>query len=216
MHDPDRFRNPRDAARVSSGDDGCFDPANSPTLTDETTDESLAARAAGGDDEAFRTLYFRHRTMVHSLSRKLVGDADAEDVLQQAFLRVHRALPRFRGESKLSTWIYQVALSTALTARKRRSREPGALDVSESVEPAASGPSPGESAAARDEAAWVRRHLEALPRRDRAILHMRYQEGRPFEEIARILEVPVGTAKSLVFRAKAELRRNMERERDAM
>mgnify|MGYP003525593656 CR=1 FL=1 len=65
---------------------------------------------------------------------------------------------------------------------------------------------------ARDDAAMLGRQLLALPRRDRAILHLRYTEGKSFEEISELLDMPVGTAKSLVFRAKAELRRNMERD----
>jgi RNA polymerase sigma-70 factor (ECF subfamily) len=181
-------------------------------VTDETSDEALAARAAGGDADAFRVIYERYRTMVYTLALRMTGkDADAEDVLQAAFLRVHRALPRFRGESKLSTWIWRVAMSVALTDRRSKARAPTSIeDVA--AEPASGGPSPDESAAAGDDAAFLRRHLEALPRRDRALLHLRYQEGKSFEEISELMQTPVGTLKSLVFRAKAELRRNMERD----
>jgi RNA polymerase sigma-70 factor (ECF subfamily) len=186
-------------------------------VTDETSDEALAASAAAGDAEAFRALYVRYRTMVFTLALRTLGnEQDAEDALQQAFLRVHRALPGFRGESKLSTWIWQVAASVALSQRRRRRPPAAALDELGEEEPQAADAAPDAAAVADDDAALLRRHLAALPRRDRAILHMRYSEGRSFEEIGRMLGMPVGTAKSLVFRAKAELRRNMEREGHAM
>lgn len=182
-------------------------------MTDETPDEALAIRAAAGDAHAFGTLYVRYRKMVYTLALRTLGtDADAEDALQETFLRVHRALPRFRGESKLSTWIWRVALSVALTERRSRKRAAASIENVKTAEPAATGPSSEDAAAARDDAAMLRRHLEELPRRDRAILHLRYTEGKSFEEISDLMDLPVGTAKSLVFRAKAELRRNMERD----
>ncbi len=191
-------------------------------MSDETSstdvdDDVLAARAAAGDGEAFRVLYDRYRKMVFTLALRTSGsEAAAEDVLQETFLRVHRALPKFRGDSKLSTWIWRVALSVGLTEKKSAGRRARLLDDVSPAEPASHGPAPDAPMIAGDEAAWVRRHLEALPRRDRAILHLRYGEGRSFEEVAEMMQMPVGTAKSLVFRAKAELRRNMERDGYAM
>jgi RNA polymerase sigma-70 factor (ECF subfamily) len=186
-------------------------------VTEETPDEALATRAAAGDAQAFGSLYVRYRKMVYTLALRTLGtDADAEDALQETFLRVHRALPRFRGESKLSTWIWRVALSVSLTQRRSRKRAAASIDDAGSAEPADTGPSSEDAAAARDDAAVLRRHLEELPRRDRAILHLRYHEEKSFEEISELMGVPVGTAKSLVFRAKAELRRNMERDGHAM
>jgi RNA polymerase sigma-70 factor (ECF subfamily) len=186
-------------------------------VNEDESDEVLAHRAAAGDADAFRILYDRYKKMVFTLALRTSGsEAAADDVLQETFLRVHRALPRFRGDSKLSTWIWRVALSVALTERKSAGRRAKQLDDGAPVEPASPGPPPDAGLVADDEAAWVRRHLEALPRRDRAILHLRYGEGRSFEEVAEMMNMPVGTAKSLVFRAKAELRRNMERDGHAM
>ncbi len=186
-------------------------------MNEEAPDEALAARAAAGDADAFRALYERHRNMIYTLALRMTGaDADAEDVLQQTFLRAWRALPRFRAESKFTTWLWRVAVSAALTDRKSKSRAAPAVDDAAFEGRAASGPSPEDASAAADDASILRRHLEALPRRDRALLHMRYQEGKSFEEIAELMQTPVGTLKSLVFRAKAELRRNMERDGHAM
>jgi RNA polymerase sigma-70 factor (ECF subfamily) len=186
-------------------------------VNDETPDEALAVRAATGDAEAFRALYDRHRNMIYTLALRMTGsDADAEDVLQQTFLRAYRALPRFRGDSKFTTWLWRVAVSAALTERKSKSRAASPVDDAAFEGRAAAGPSPDDAAEATDEASMLRGHLEALPRRDRALLHMRYQEGKSFEEISDLMEMPVGTLKSLVFRAKAELRRNMERDGHAV
>lgn len=186
-------------------------------MTDETPDEALAARAASGDADAFRALYDRHRTMIYTLALRMTGaDADAEDVLQQTFLRAYRALPRFRGESKFTTWLWRVAVSAALTDRKSKARATPAVDDAALDGRAAPGPPPSADAESADDAAMLRAHLAALPRRERALLHMRYQEGKSFEEISDLMDMPVGTLKSLVFRAKAELRRNMERDGHAL
>jgi len=186
------------------------------TPSEDAGELELASRASRGDADAFRTIYERYRKMVYGLALSTCGrPTDAEDVLQDAFLRVHRSLPRFRGESKLSTWIWRVALSVALSHRRSARRRGPHTD--EGLEEAAStAPPPEASLAVRDERDFVAARVAELPRRDSAILHLRYAEGRSFEEISQILDMPVGTAKSLVFRAKAELRRNLERDGHAL
>ena len=87
----------------------------------ETSDETLAARAAAGDEPAFEALVIRYQARVFRLARRLTGnDGDAQDALQDAFLQVHRHLPSFRGESRFSTWLYRIATNAALMLRRAR------------------------------------------------------------------------------------------------
>lgn len=92
----------------------------------ETDDNTLAARAAAGDDSAFETLVHRYQARVFRLACRLTGDADAADVLQETFLQVYRHLSSFRGESHFGTWLYRIATNAALMHRrvaKRRAAE---------------------------------------------------------------------------------------------
>src|SRR5258706_12426454 len=93
----------------------------------EASDETLAARAAAGDEPAFEALVIRYQARVFLLARRLTGnDGDAQDALQDAFLQVHRHLPSFRGEARFSTWLYRIATNAALMLRPTRDRRPAA------------------------------------------------------------------------------------------
>jgi RNA polymerase sigma-70 factor, ECF subfamily len=90
----------------------------------ESNDEALAARAAAGDDHAFEAIVERFSVRVFRLAGRLTSETDAPDVLQETFLQVHRNLKTFRGESRLSTWIYRIATNASLMHRRARSRRP--------------------------------------------------------------------------------------------
>ena len=91
----------------------------------DTSDETLAGRAAAGDEPAFEALVIRYQARVFRLARRLTGeDGDAQDALQDAFLQVHRHLPSFRGEARFSTWLYRIATNAALMLRRARARRP--------------------------------------------------------------------------------------------
>lgn len=90
----------------------------------EPSDETLAARAAAGDDSAFEAIVGRYQARVFRLACRLTSDSDASDVLQDTFLLVHRHLPAFRGESRFRTWLYRIATNAALMHRRARARRP--------------------------------------------------------------------------------------------
>ena len=92
--------------------------------TADTSDETLAARAAAGDDQAFEALVIRYQARVYRLACRLTSDTDAPDVLQDTFLQVYRHLPGFRGDSQFSTWLYRIATNVALMLRRTRARRP--------------------------------------------------------------------------------------------
>jgi RNA polymerase sigma-70 factor, ECF subfamily len=87
-------------------------------------DETLAARAAAGDDSAFEEIVARYQTRVFRLACRLTTDTDAPDVLQETFLQVYRHLPAFRGEAQFGTWVYRIATNAALMLRRARARRP--------------------------------------------------------------------------------------------
>jgi len=93
--------------------------------TVEPSDETLAARAAAGDDRAFELILTRYEGRVFRLACRLTSDTDAPDVLQETFLQVYRHLPSFRGESRFGTWVYRIATNAALMLRRARARRPG-------------------------------------------------------------------------------------------
>ena len=92
--------------------------------TVDPSDETLAARAAAGDDHAFEQIVARYEARLFRLACRLTSDTDAPDVLQETFLQVYRSLPSFRGESRFGTWIYRIATNAALMLRRVRARRP--------------------------------------------------------------------------------------------
>jgi RNA polymerase sigma-70 factor, ECF subfamily len=92
--------------------------------TADSSDETLAARAAAGDDRAFEEIVARYERRVFRLACRLTSETDAPDVLQNTFLQMHRNLPSFRGESRFATWLYRIATNAALMLRRARTRKP--------------------------------------------------------------------------------------------
>ncbi len=92
--------------------------------TADSSDETLAARAAAGDDRAFEEIVARYERRVFRLACRLTSETDAPDVLQNTFLQVYRNLPSFRGESRFATWLYRIATNAALMLRRARARKP--------------------------------------------------------------------------------------------
>jgi RNA polymerase sigma-70 factor, ECF subfamily len=156
----------------------------------------------------FDQVYNDHRSVVWRLvSRYVSGHHDKEDLFQEVFLNVHKALPRFRGDSALSTWIYRVAVNTSLNYLKKLRRHKKIQQVMlglrvAQVDPPADGP---------DQAIW--RPLDKLNPRQKMILLLVEVEEKSLDEVARLLEVPIGTIKSNLHRAKEIVRKELRPER---
>ena len=185
----------------------------------ETSDETLAARAAAGDEPALEALVIRYQARVFRLARRLTGnDGDAQDALQDAFLQVHRHLPSFRGEARFSTWLYRIATNAALMVRRARVRRPA--ESLEEFLPRFDGE--GRHAATPDELRAPCRAEEALDRQLLAekaragidLLPDLYREAfvlRDLEElstadVAEVLGVEPATVRQRVHRARLMLR----------
>jgi RNA polymerase sigma-70 factor (ECF subfamily) len=174
------------------------------------TDHELISRALQGNQKAFRKIVEGYHSVAYAVTRSILGDRDdVEDVVQNVFIKVYRGLHRFRGDSKLSTWIYQIARNEALSAvsKSKRKLEPlDDLDIS--------GPE-SDSPEARYGKSELRGRLEdalsLLDEAQRLAIELRYMGERSYTEIAAIMDIPIGTVKTNIYRGKAELRRIMQR-----
>ncbi len=175
-------------------------------------DLQLVQQLRVGDEGAFRQLVANYTPRLHPYIRNVVKDSDeAEDVLQLVFWRVWQRVDSFRGESSFSTWIYRIALNAAIDWRKHRK-----IDRSQSCEnPAELGVAddargPAEHASSRDLSAQVRAAMLQLPEKFRTVLLLREIEGLSYEEIAKEMNIALGTVESRIFRARAKLLRILE------
>jgi RNA polymerase sigma-70 factor (ECF subfamily) len=161
------------------------------------TDEELMTACRRGDASAFTALYERHRDRAMRHATGMLGDADAAgDVVQEAFLYVFRKAPSWEPRAKFTTLLYRVVTSLAVTELRRRKRRSASAIGEE--DPPAPGSGPEGAAAAFELASKVREALAEMPEPYREALALRFFDDLPYEEIAELLEVPVGTVKSRI------------------
>lgn len=170
--------------------------------------------AATSGAPEFADVHDRFRPRVLRYLTRLVGERDAEDLAQSVMLKISEALPSFRGDSSLSTWIYRIATNTALDALRRKAARPTAqseVDWDEDdVPPGAQAPSV-ETAATREQmSACVREFIERLPENYRLVVALSELEGFTNDEIAHIVGTTVDTVKIRLHRGRERLRRDLE------
>lgn len=188
-------------------------------------DAEIARRIATGDQDAFRLLMRRHNQTLYRTARSILkDDAEAEDAVQEAYLRAYRAMGGFRGEAKLSTWLVRIVANEALARLRKRSRgaEVIRLDndaqadseaAEENVEQTM--PEHPEAGALRAETRrLLERRIDALPDAFRAVFVLRALEEMSVEETAVALELPQATVRTRFFRARGLLREALAREID--
>lgn len=177
------------------------------------TDKELVRRVQKGDKRAFDLLFARYQHKIGNLvARYLRNPQDVEDVTQEAFIKAFRALPRFRGDSAFYTWLYRIAINTAKNHLVARGRRPPGVDVDvedaefmDGADLLKEGESP-ESALARDElSAAIDEAIGQLPDDLRSAVTLREFDGLTYEQIAEIMECPVGTVRSRIFRARESI-----------
>ena len=180
----------------------------------ELDDAELIAAIKRSDPGSREALYHRYKKRVYGLALRIVGPVDAEEVAQEAFIRIFRGLPKFRGDAALSTWIYRLAVNAALSHRTRRAgarlltqqssgdgQLEGQLERAIEAQPAAE-PAHGDAVLR----ARLERALVQLPTGYRTVIVLHDVEGLEHEEIASILRCHVGTSKSQLHKARARLR----------
>ena len=175
-----------------------------PQAADADADAALLARYAAGDGAAARLLADRHLPRVLSFARRMLGDAaEAEDVAQEAMLRLWRIAPRWRaGEARISTWLYRVTSNLCIDRLRRRRPGPAMPEMPEMADPA-----PGALAAlmAADRAAALEAALAHLPERQRQAVVLRHIEGLGNAEIAEVMDSGIEAVESLIARGRRAL-----------
>ena len=166
----------------------------------------LISRARDGDREAFGALVEQYRDNVYRLAYRMCGNAyDADEAAQEAFVAAWRALPNFRGDAKFSTWLYRLTTNAAIDVMRREKRHQTVGD-GEMMELADDADSPQETVERTEQQEAVQNALATLSEEYREVLLLRYMEELDYAEIAEVLQLPSGTVKSRINRAKAALK----------
>ena len=179
------------------------------------SDESIVARVLSGDDDLFGLLVRRYQTRVHAHVAKMIGHReDALDLTQEIFLKVYQALARFNPEYKFSTWLFRIAGNAAIDhLRKKRPKtvpleipDPESQGRVSSPEYSSSDPDPYKMLRNLERGSAIAEAIADLPLEFRELIALRHFAGLSYEEIAEVKEMPLGTVKNKLFRARAVLK----------
>ena len=176
----------------------------------ESTDHQLVARVQKGDKRAFDLLVLKYQFRLQAIVSRFIRDTDeVADVTQEAFIKAYRALPKFRGDSQFYTWLYRIAINTAKNYLVSKNRRPANTDIDiEDADQFADNDklidetSPENSMMTEELAQVIKDSLNQLTEDLRTALTLREFEGMSYEEIAAIMDCPVGTVRSRIFRAR--------------
>jgi RNA polymerase sigma-70 factor (ECF subfamily) len=193
-------------------------------IVDQPADSEsvLLERIRQGDERAFTRLVSSHLPQVINLAYRMLGDrGEAEDIAQEAFLRLHRSLPTFRGDCRIKTWLYRVVSRLVIDHIRReqvrrrifffRKNEDDPDPVNECADP---GASPGDQLLGEETRQRLFKALAKLSARQRAVFVLRHQEGLPLKEIAGVLNLKEGTVKVHLHRAVQVLRQEFSEEEE--
>jgi RNA polymerase sigma-70 factor (ECF subfamily) len=188
----------------------------------EITDAAVVAQVLAGDKEAFRVLVERHSRSIFRMVYRMTGNQqDAEEILQEAFLRAYKSLARFESRSNFGTWLYRIAVNRALdllSSRKAQMQMKDTYQITDNPEPEeshqvqlpADDPGPDRLLISCEIKNKVAQALSLLTPAERVAFTMRHMEGRSIEEISLALNLKASAAKNSVFRAVQKLRQQLE------
>ena len=180
-------------------------------MGDREVDQQLVLRAQSGDKRAFELLVMKYQRKLGRLLSRFVRDpAEVEDVAQEAIIKAYRALPTVRGESAFYTWLYRIAINTAknyLVALGRRAPTTVGVDIDdaenfEDADQLRDTSTPESELEGKEIAGVVNKAMDALPEDLRTAITLREIEGLSYEEIASVMNCPIGTVRSRIFRAR--------------
>lgn len=194
-----------------------------PAAAEDASDPELAALAADGDERAFERIMRRHNRLLFRAARSILkSDAEAEDALQEAYLRAWRSLAKFRAESKLSTWLVRIVINEALGRLRRRGALVIPLDTAtEATQPASEAwmeddpdREPERIAMRAEMRRLMESRIDLLPEAFRSVFMLRAVEELSVEEVAVALDLPQATVRTRFFRARGLLRESLSRDVD--
>jgi RNA polymerase sigma-70 factor (ECF subfamily) len=183
-------------------------------MRSERTDEEILARVRAGETRRFEELVLRYQDAIYGMALRFVGSsAEAQDIAQEVFLRVHRGLEGFKGEARFSTWLYRIAFnlcSDTLRRRRRPDRASVSLEEAGEIQDRRAGFEQGILDSEQRRA--VRAALEGMDEKYRAVLILLYYQELSYEQIAAVLQCPLKTVETRLYRARRHLRPVAERE----
>lgn len=179
-------------------------------MSEQITDQQLVEKVQRGDKNAFNLLVVRYQHKVmHLVGRYVKSSGDVADVTQEAFIKAYRALPSFRGDSAFYTWLYRIAVNTAKNYLVSQGRKPPGSDIDaqeadyyDGGEALHDNSTPERSLLSNEIEATLFKVVDKLPDDLRMAITLREMEGLSYEEIAAVMECPVGTVRSRIFRAR--------------
>jgi len=178
-------------------------------MSEEQLDEHVVARAQQGDKRAFELLVRKYQYKIIQLVSRLVGEADAPDVAQETFIKAYRALNGFKGNSAFYTWLYRIGINTAKNHLVSRGRRPADRDIDIAdaelyghTEHLSDIDTPEAALLSEEIKHKVAETIAKLPADLRKAITLRELDGLSYEEIAGIMECPIGTVRSRIFRAR--------------
>jgi RNA polymerase sigma-70 factor, ECF subfamily len=198
----------------TGSDDDSEEASLPPGHRDLAGDADLVKRHADGDPSAFEEIVRAHESRVYAVAYRMVGNSeDARDVSQEVFINAFRALPRFRVEAPLSVWFYRSTVNSSINLLRRRKPVTSIDDAEYGL--ADDNRSPDDLALAADTADAVHEALEILSEEFRAVIVLRDLEDLDYAEVATALDIPIGTVRSRLHRARAQLAEILRPYRDA-
>ena len=187
-------------------------------MSEKLTDNELVRLVQSGNKNAFNLLVSRHQNkVINIVARYVKNSGDVADVAQEAFIKAYRALPNFRGESAFYTWLYRIAVNSAKNYLTSQSRKPPASDVDsadaeyfEGSDALKENASPENTLLSDELRKKLFETIDKLPEDLKVAITLREIEGLSYEEIADVMECPVGTVRSRIFRAREALDKVIE------
>lgn len=187
-------------------------------MTDKNVDNLLVKRVQKGDKSAFDLLVTKYQQRVLNVIGRYIRDPfEAQDVAQEAFIKAYRAIPKFRGDSAFYTWLYRIAINTAKNFLMSQGRRPPAgdveaevaeqLDVGQRLQDRAT---PENYIQEQEILDNVRATIDTLPEDLRSAITLRELEGMSYEEIAEVMDCPIGTVRSRIFRAREAIDKQLK------
>lgn len=179
-------------------------------MQDDSAERALIHKAARGDADAFEQLMTGQEGRMYAVALRMCGNReDAQDCVQEAMLRIYKALSSFKGQSSFSTWVYRITMNSCLDElRRRKSRAATSLDqmIDNGFSPTDEDDTPERHSIQAEQKRQIEKAIAGLPEDMRAAVVLRDVQGCSYDEIARVLDTNVGTIKSRISRGREKLR----------
>ncbi len=180
-------------------------------------DKKLIAGALSGDQEAYRTLMNRHRPAIFHIIFKIVRDQEATaDLVQETFMKAFASLATYRAEYKFSTWLYRIGANCAIDYLRKKKIKTLSLDTPAEtadgqieIEVPDNSYNPERDLEEREKRISINEAINSLPEKYRVVIVYRHKDNKSYEEIAEVLDIPLGTVKARIFRARELLKKKL-------